>query len=167
MCLGKWGLWWHGPCILTPEQKEFVVVGKTFRVVGWNNSWGWSCCDSPPSVQRILVSPYLSNRGWIGLCNIPVVFEKSAFFILPLRCPFGWWCVVMRRKKEGKSSLGIQDGVVSLVPEAGRGAWEGLARDSLWPHVSQLWPFSCQSRSRRNISFYCVAMKRGSIFCLK
>lgn len=45
------------------QQKGFVVVGKTFRVVGWSNSWGWSCCDSPPSVQRILVSPYLSNRG--------------------------------------------------------------------------------------------------------
>lgn len=62
-------------------------------------------------------------------------------------------------EKERKSSLGLKDSVVFLVPEPGSGAWPGLTQGSLWPLISHLWPFSHQGRSHRNISFYYVAMR--------
>lgn len=59
-------------------------------------------------------------------------------------------------KKKGKSFLGINRSVLSLVPEPGSEACEGLAWDSLWLHVSRLWPFFCQGRSHTNISGFII-----------
>lgn len=66
MCLGERGPWWHGLCMPTPEQKGFVTAGKKnlqgcgMGLDGWVRSWG--CCGTPPSVQRISASYYISNR---------------------------------------------------------------------------------------------------------
>lgn len=62
--------------------------------------------------------------------------------------------LVMSGSEDGKGEeilLGAEGQCGVLVPEPGKG--------SLWPLISQLWPFSHQGRSHRNISFYCVAMR--------
>lgn len=82
--------------------------------------WGWTAAAILLPLPKGFHLPIVHQiEGELGHAVFKLVLKKAAFSqFLTLSCPFGWWCVVKRRKKKEGEIL-LKDKEKCIVPSAG------------------------------------------------